>query len=285
MNLPNCTAVCLDTINHEQAKRAAEYCDRAAAFRDIFILSDRDTGFATKIVAEVRSLEDYNDFILHRLVDYCETEFVLIFQWDGFIIRPEEWSSEFMKYDYVGAPWLDEVGAPRVVGNGGFSLRSRRLLEACANARRPAGEYEDWFICRTFIPEHSDFTAAPVDVAQAFAVENSPWAGRSFGFHGSWHFPRFMADEDVIERLPLQTARFWETGQALRWIETAKSEGKFRLARSILETCLSLRPDATLGAERRDLTDELGATRQSREIAALESSEPLHGTRQAAGGR
>ncbi len=245
LQLRNCTAICLDTVNHEQARRAAERCDRAASFGDIFILSDRETGFETRAVDTVRSMEHYNDFMVNDLVNYCETEFALIFQWDGFITRADRWAPEFMKYDYVGAPWFDEMVVDTEVGNGGFSLRSRRLLEACARVARPAGENEDSFVCRTVVANSPDLSVAPVAVARAFAVENASWSGNSFGFHGSWHFPQFMADEEVIERLPLQTARFWQTQQALYWIHAATAAGKFDLARSILETSQALRPDVT----------------------------------------
>ena len=40
------------------------------------------------------------------------------------------WRPEFLDYDYIGAVWphvLDKYN----VGNGGFSLRSKALLEAC----------------------------------------------------------------------------------------------------------------------------------------------------------
>jgi hypothetical protein len=243
LRLPNCTAICLDTVNHEQARRAAECCDRAAEFRDIFILSDRETGFATRTVAELKSIEDYNDFIVNDLVNYCETEFVLIFQWDGFITRPDRWLPAFMDFDYVGAPWVEAITPGVEVGNGGFSLRSRRLLEACARFPRPAGEYEDMFVCHTVVAESPGLTIAPMKLARAFSVENDPWSGKSFGFHGSWHFPQFMDDEEILERLPLQTQRFWETDQVQRWIHTASTAGKPRLAQSIFEACRNTHPD------------------------------------------
>jgi hypothetical protein len=232
LRLPNCTAICLDTLNHEQARRAAEWCDRAAEFSDIVVLSDRDVGFRTRHVPVVRSLESYSDFLVHDLIDHCETEFALVFQWDGFITRPERWLDAFMDYDYVGAPWFDGQAFVEV-GNGGFSLRSRRLLEVCANSKRPTGENEDTFVCRTVIPRRVDLKVAPTDLARTFSVENAPWSGQTFGFHGSWHFPRFMSDAEVLERLSLQKPWFWMSGQPERWIDSALESGKRDLAEAI----------------------------------------------------
>ena len=39
---------------------------------------------------------------------------------------PEAWTDDFFNYDYIGATWDDGV-----VGNGGFSWRSRKLYGAC----------------------------------------------------------------------------------------------------------------------------------------------------------
>ena len=58
----------------------------------------------------------------------------LIFQEDGVLLR--KGIERFMKYDYVGAPWVDckendyikQKVNPNLVGNGGFSLRSIAMM-------------------------------------------------------------------------------------------------------------------------------------------------------------
>ena len=57
--------------------------------------------------------------------NYFDTDYVLTFQSDGFILNPDAWTDEFFNYDYIGAPWGDNRYA---VGNGGFSFRSKKLM-------------------------------------------------------------------------------------------------------------------------------------------------------------
>ena len=67
---------------------------------------------------------------------------MLLIQWDGYVVNPEAWDPAFLGCDYLGAKWYWHDDGMRV-GNGGFSLRSRRLLDALAGsahrARRSRG--------------------------------------------------------------------------------------------------------------------------------------------------
>lgn len=84
-----------------------------------------------------------------------ETEFALIVQDDGWILDSSNWTDDFLKYDYIGAPihlakvtdldlqssewvrgfaWAGEINNPSkkldIIQNGGFSLRSQKLMRA-----------------------------------------------------------------------------------------------------------------------------------------------------------
>lgn len=69
-----------------------------------------------------------------------KTPYVLTIQDDGFPLRPG--LAEFVgKWDYVGAPWVrstyyDVYPSKYSVGNGGFSLRSKRLCEIASRVYR-----------------------------------------------------------------------------------------------------------------------------------------------------
>lgn len=76
-----------------------------------------------------QSTVDYSFFILKKLKHYIKTSHLLIVHWDGFIINPACWKDDFLCYDYLGAIW-PQKGGRGIVGNGGFSLRSMKLLEA-----------------------------------------------------------------------------------------------------------------------------------------------------------
>ena len=73
--------------------------------------------------------------MIYQLYKHVSTEFCITVQHDGFIINPDSWTNEFLSYDYIGAPWpikddayIDPFNNHIRVGNGGFSLRSQKLL-------------------------------------------------------------------------------------------------------------------------------------------------------------
>ena len=57
-------------------------------------------------INKISSIKDYSSFIIYSLYKYIKTSHILIVQWDGYIINPEKWDPNFLKYDYVGAPFI-----------------------------------------------------------------------------------------------------------------------------------------------------------------------------------
>lgn len=142
----------------------------------------------------------YNHFILYRLKDYINSDFVLIVQNDGYVLRPQKWTNEFLKYDYIGAPWprnlhFTENGKNIRVGNGGFTLRSKKILNIMSDLNLPFSDFgtgffhEDGIICLGYgeILESHGIKFAPVEVASVFSRER--WCSDSkiftFGFHNN----------------------------------------------------------------------------------------------------
>ena len=127
------------------------------------------------------------------LNNYVDTDFVLIFQNDGFISDSSSWTEEFLDYDYIGAPWWydDENN----VGNGGFSLRSKKLLEILSNdSHIKETDPEDHNICRVYgdyLKETHGIKFAPESLARKFSVENGNFTSQ-FGFHGKWHMGSYI---------------------------------------------------------------------------------------------
>lgn len=136
----------------------------------------------------------YSRFCVEELTAHVETDHALMVQLDGFVVNPSCWSEDFLAYDYIGGPWRSTrkrpIAAGFEVGNGGFSLRSKRFLEACAELRWTrdwpgAGipeKYhgnEDYFLCvlQRRELEAKGIRFAPLEVAQRFSIQ----AGDSFG--------------------------------------------------------------------------------------------------------
>jgi hypothetical protein len=148
----------------------------------------------------IRSGEEYSRFVLKALPPFISTDFALVTQWDGFVLHGDAWSDDFLRFDYVGAAW-DDQPMPMSVGNGGFSLRSQRLLMAGLDPRIDQFHPEDVALCRTYralLEREHGVRYAPVDVADRFAFENKP-VGRTFGFHG----PKNL--QYVVDRATLST--------------------------------------------------------------------------------
>ena len=153
----------------------------------------------------INSIKEYSNFIIYELHQYLETSHSLIVQWDGYICNEKEWNPDFLTYDYIGAPFIprdsdnnysrDMNGNFHIIGNGGFSLRSKRLLEApekydLKDNLKFTNSHEDGFFCvlhRNFL-ESKGFRWAPFNVAIKFSIE-SPLSFQDlielpFGFHG-----------------------------------------------------------------------------------------------------
>lgn len=134
------------------------------------------------------TLQQYSVFIVKKLHEIIETQHVLICQADGYGRYEQNWSEEFLEYDFIGAPF--PTGE---VGNGGFSLRSHAFLRASSTLPEP-DIAEDAYLCQFNRPhlESLGMKFAPLEIAQRFSfehpVEGHPWDPKdSFGFHGSWN--------------------------------------------------------------------------------------------------
>ena len=69
----------------------------------------------------ISSLEDYNRFVLKELDSFIATEYVLISQWDGYILDFSKWNDIFYRYDYIGAKWKWKDRS--IKGGNGFFIK------------------------------------------------------------------------------------------------------------------------------------------------------------------
>jgi hypothetical protein len=133
MKPSTCVAI-IDTESHALAKRALTRTLALFPTDEVLIFTDRAAPWGGRPIVEIdriQSLSDYNRIVFEMLPAKVETDFVLMIQFDGFAINEGRFTDDFFTYDYIGAPWAAGVvpGHGATVGNGGFSLRSRRLLQ------------------------------------------------------------------------------------------------------------------------------------------------------------
>jgi hypothetical protein len=165
-------------------------------------------------IKKISSKGEYSQFIIKELDKYIETDFVLIIQHDGYVLDPSAWDDGFLEYDYIGAPWLESDGYN--VGNGGFSLRSKKLQHILATDDFIQSNHsaEDVTICRLYRPyleEKYGIKFAPEELADKFSFELREPCQPTFGFHSNFHKPfkqtvvvkRTGALGDIIATEPL----------------------------------------------------------------------------------
>jgi hypothetical protein len=187
---PTLGLIAIDTLNYKLLKLALERCVLQVDFDDVLILSDAEGlvgGARTIKIKKIESKDEYNDLVLSRLAEHARCDYYLVVQYDGFVIDATLWDNEFLKHDYIGAPWPNF--AFHRVGNGGFSLRSKRLIDSICELRnfRSCGEAEDVFIGRTVRPlleSKFGIRFASEECALRFSFESPGHPKSAFGFHG-----------------------------------------------------------------------------------------------------
>ena len=216
MQLSNITLISIDCLNPLMAFKALTYSCRELEFYDTILFTSQDvpSGECTVIkIPPITSLEEYSAFCIEKLAGYIESDFMLTIHADGFIINPYLWSDDFLDYDYIGAPWPADAPwcTKSRVGNGGFSLRSRRFMKI-ASELEETYRHED-ILLTNFC--HDIFIAAgcryaPVEVAMKFALEAKiPECeynlDNCFGFHGKgdafYHYGQGQQFRDKITLL------------------------------------------------------------------------------------
>ncbi len=205
LKLPNVTLVTANANSQDMAIKVLLHCASLVEFGAIKLFSNIETAPAPIELVKVsyQGLAGYNNFIMLELARHITTEFVLIVQADGFILNADKWQDKFLSFDYIGAPWpvglhLEHPFGTRV-GNGGFSLRSKKLLDVAARmtyfdsaTRVGYDQAEDFHLCKT---QHEYLVSlglkfADLQTAADFSREHNNRDCRRdysqvFGFHGS----------------------------------------------------------------------------------------------------
>lgn len=257
LHLPDVTLVAVDTICHELAGLAILDCLNAVQFGAVHIYSDSPAPFARlgldDAVSHVAPFTSVDAVMAHLWYDVpcrIESSHALIIQWDSGIVSPTQWSDEFLSYDYVGAPWGWHRDTHEV-GNGGFSLRSRRLMQYVSDHRDkfPIGHPEDDFLCRRYRLEleRAGFRWAPTDVALRFAFERTGFSGlnRHFGYHGIFNWPRVFSLPALQERTLLALSNEYlkkpqHLGELLYAIKAQLAQAEVAKAISATAPCTTL---------------------------------------------
>jgi hypothetical protein len=191
IKLPNITLVALTSVRIEQTIKALIYSSEKIEFGCIKLLSDnKPNSLPKKIEFELTqkssSIDEWNYNIIYNLPKHIDTEFALLIHDNGFVVHPDSWKNDFLKYDYIGAPWplpndnfsyRDNKNNLIRVGNS-VSLRSKKLLEVPLKYNLEWKSFhgytnEDGFICVNYRHKYLEDGCkfADIDVAKYFSHE------------------------------------------------------------------------------------------------------------------
>lgn len=206
----------IDCMNYELVNRAIHISCENFNFDQITLFSDqkKDPSIPTIIIPKITSTQDYSEFVIKKLHQFVNTDFALIIQWDGYLINSNIWMDDFLNYDYIGAKWPFINGKYRV-GNGGFSLRSKYLLETVSilTSDIHIQENEDVYICQSIrenLEKHHNIKFAPESVADIFSFERGDYISETFGFHGLQNIWRFISIDIAEKFIDMIDDYYWD---------------------------------------------------------------------------
>jgi hypothetical protein len=206
LELNDVTLIAVDCVNLLRLYNPLKYCTDKIKYNSVKIIThkqecnylkdkfNQDIEFV--FIPKIKSIEEYSYFIIKELNKYFSTSHCLIFQNDGWVVNPNAWTNEFLEYDYIGAPWywLRNIAIRsdhkeyngNIVGNGGFSLRSKKLCDILANSKEIENTHpEDGQICTVYdkFLESKGIKFASEELAAKFSVENCEIYSGQFGHH------------------------------------------------------------------------------------------------------
>jgi hypothetical protein len=216
------------------------------------LITDRTlpTDIPQKLTAAQFDHAGYSKFCMYSLGKFIETDYALIVQHDGWALNAENWRDQWLEYDYIGGlthaalvtnalitnyQWVGLDNA-LVVQNGGFSLRSKRFMNALTDYgimpidhQNPMLNNEDiqltTFLRKTL--EKVGIKFAPDEEAQLFSFEHlcpgihDGKLHKIFGHHSRfrtllgenkmlWHLTSEQTDAMPMERMAYDLFRYYD---------------------------------------------------------------------------
>jgi len=223
LELRNVTLFAVACTKVDQTIHALKESMKGIKFAETILLTHEKISleeFGIKVInIEKLDYRGYNHFILYRIKDYIKTDFSLLVQNDGYVLRPEKWSNKFFEYDYIGAPWTEDVhftksGKNIRVGNGGFSFRSKKLLNSFDALKLQFTDngtgffHEDGNISVYYRDELEKYGIkfAPLEIASKFSRETKceGWERYPFGFHNLRNIPKLFFLRSFLKKINIE---------------------------------------------------------------------------------
>ena len=203
LKLPDVTLVAIDSVTpdltRESLKDSLDIIDPAdvVVFSDSLLLPE-----GLRVRSSPSSFENVAQILWYEVPKFVKTSHFLLVQWDGWVIDEYSWNDDWLRYDYIGAPWWYKE---KNVGNGGFSLRSTNLMRYLTYNKEkfPVAHPEDDVLCRQYRDQLPSFKWAPGFEALRFSFERISPPTSTFGFHGIFNWSKVLNPDQLAYRLSL----------------------------------------------------------------------------------
>ena len=222
LSLPNVTLLTATSVEIDMSQLALRISSRNIEFGAVKLLSSMSPNKKYSNIEYIpipvmNNIADYNRMIIENLHKYFQTSHCLLVQPDSFVVDSDLWKNEFLQFDYIGAPWSEKLQInsnlildmkKNCVGNGGFSLRSRKLVETTAKINFDSLKFpfknEDIIICHYLYEQmlNNGISFATPEIAAKFSMENENHlygqdVNKVFGFHGK-QFREYFLNKYIL---------------------------------------------------------------------------------------
>jgi hypothetical protein len=257
LDLPDVALLCCDTRDARLALESMHRSIEKIAFGECIYVTCQatldelpqdfqiDPSIKIKIIDPFASIFDYSKYVLKDAFLVSSKPYFLFVQWDSWVLSAESWTAEFLECDYIGAVWSHH--SDRRVGNGGFSLRSRRLMRAvatiAARVSEDSLEIEDDFICRVSrveLESQHNCRFASEQIANLFSAERQGWSGVPFGFHGLLNYGRVFEDSELRAKLRAIKPSYFGDRQSFDLTKYLISQRRYEDARYVIKRRVQL---------------------------------------------
>jgi hypothetical protein len=206
ISLPTVTLYAFTSIEFDATIRSLLYSSKDINFGIIKLISDtKPRNLPEKIQWEyapkINNIDDFNHYMFLEMGKHIQTSHALYVQHHAWVLDASLWDDGWLSLDYLGAPWpirdgsyMANDGTRSRVGNDGFSLKSKRLLDIPKQMGWHLREEQGWKnvdgqVCCYWKKELLEFGIkyAPVEIAAKFSYENDVPENlnikKFFGFH------------------------------------------------------------------------------------------------------
>jgi len=191
IKIPDVTLLAISSTEEEGSIKSLVKCCEQIEFGDVKFVSHKKPESMPDFITweycpEIKSYREFDQYVFPYMGEHVQTSHMLMVQTHAYILHPELWDDNWLVYDFIGAPWQERpefisvsTGEMVRVGNGGFSLRSKKLLDLPLKLNLPVvidrGYSSDDGLINSYYRKiflDNGIKYPSVDVAAKFAFEN-----------------------------------------------------------------------------------------------------------------